>query len=135
MVIKPSEVSGATEGLVAELIPKYLSQVRRQTKQSVQRFCCCNGSSSGLWGSDGCRSAPQDCYTVACGGAEETKALLENRFDRIFYTGDALSRLTRSVQERGVLERIRAGPWLLSIWRFRFVGRLSCRTPDPLIRL
>ncbi|KAF6732792.1 Aldehyde dehydrogenase family 3 member B1 [Oryzias melastigma] len=54
VVIKPSEVSSATESLVAELIPKYLSQ---------------------------------DCYTVARGGAEETKALLENRFDHIFYTG------------------------------------------------
>uniref|UniRef100_A0A667YVT5 Aldehyde dehydrogenase n=1 Tax=Myripristis murdjan TaxID=586833 RepID=A0A667YVT5_9TELE len=54
VIVKPSEVSAATESLIAELIPKYLSQ---------------------------------DCYTVVCGGAEETKALLENRFDHIFYTG------------------------------------------------
>ncbi|XP_071397015.1 aldehyde dehydrogenase family 3 member B1 [Centroberyx affinis] len=53
-VIKPSEVSAATERLLAELVPKYLSQ---------------------------------DCYAVVCGGAEDTKALLENRFDHIFYTG------------------------------------------------
>ncbi|XP_041826744.1 aldehyde dehydrogenase family 3 member B1 [Melanotaenia boesemani] len=54
VVIKPSEVSPATDSLVAELIPKYLSQ---------------------------------DCYAVIRGGAEETKALLEIRFDHIFYTG------------------------------------------------
>ncbi|XP_033826495.1 aldehyde dehydrogenase family 3 member B1 [Periophthalmus magnuspinnatus] len=28
-----------------------------------------------------------DCFTVVCGGAEETKALLKNKFDHIFYTG------------------------------------------------
>ncbi|XP_035510267.1 aldehyde dehydrogenase family 3 member B1 [Morone saxatilis] len=54
VVIKPSEVSAATDSLIAELIPKYLSQ---------------------------------DCYAVIRGGAEETEALLQNRFDRIFYTG------------------------------------------------
>lgn len=54
VIIKPSEISGATANLMAELIPKYLSQ---------------------------------DCYTVVQGGAEETKALLQNRFDHIFYTG------------------------------------------------
>ncbi|XP_040919289.1 aldehyde dehydrogenase family 3 member B1 [Toxotes jaculatrix] len=53
-IIKPSEVSAATDSLMAELIPKYLSQ---------------------------------DCYAVVRGGAEETKALLQNRFDHIFYTG------------------------------------------------
>ncbi|TRZ03354.1 hypothetical protein DNTS_029047, partial [Danionella cerebrum] len=53
-ILKPSEVSKATEKLLAELIPKYLSQ---------------------------------DCFAVLCGGAEETKLLLENRFDHIFYTG------------------------------------------------
>ncbi|XP_070704721.1 aldehyde dehydrogenase family 3 member B1 [Pempheris klunzingeri] len=54
VVIKPSEVSAATDALIAELIPKYLSQ---------------------------------DCCAVVRGGAEETKALLQNRFDHIFYTG------------------------------------------------
>ncbi|KAF7200890.1 aldehyde dehydrogenase family 3 member B1 isoform X1 [Nothobranchius furzeri] len=54
VIIKPSEVSFATECLIADLIPKYL---------------------------------PQDCYTVVRGGSEETKALLQNRFDHIFYTG------------------------------------------------
>ncbi|XP_029365092.1 aldehyde dehydrogenase family 3 member B1 [Echeneis naucrates] len=54
VVIKPSEVSAATDTLIAELIPKYLSQ---------------------------------DCYAVVSGGAEETKSLLLNRFDHIFYTG------------------------------------------------
>lgn len=54
VILKPSEVSPATEALVAELIPKYLSQ---------------------------------DCYAVVRGGAEETKALLQHRFDHIFYTG------------------------------------------------
>lgn len=29
----------------------------------------------------------QDCYAVVRGGAEETKALLKNQFDHIFYTG------------------------------------------------
>ncbi|XP_047212078.1 aldehyde dehydrogenase family 3 member B1-like isoform X1 [Girardinichthys multiradiatus] len=53
-VIKPSEISSATDRLVAELIPKYLSQ---------------------------------DCYAVVRGGSEQTKALLQNRFDHIFYTG------------------------------------------------
>ncbi|XP_038164356.1 aldehyde dehydrogenase family 3 member B1 [Cyprinodon tularosa] len=53
-VIKPSEISAATESLVAELIPKYLHQ---------------------------------DCYAVVRGGSEQTKALLQNRFDHIFYTG------------------------------------------------
>ncbi|XP_071330922.1 aldehyde dehydrogenase family 3 member B1 isoform X1 [Trachinotus anak] len=54
VVIKPSEVSAATDSLIAELIPKYLSQ---------------------------------DCFAVVSGGAEDTKALLQNRFDHIFYTG------------------------------------------------
>lgn len=54
VIIKPSEISAATDGLIAELVPKYLSQ---------------------------------DCYAVVHGGAEETKALLQNRFDHIFYTG------------------------------------------------
>ncbi|MEQ2261238.1 hypothetical protein XENORESO_007583 [Xenotaenia resolanae] len=53
-VMKPSEISSATDRLVAELIPKYLSQ---------------------------------DCYAVVRGGSEQTKALLQNRFDHIFYTG------------------------------------------------
>ncbi|KAJ8254225.1 hypothetical protein COCON_G00208370 [Conger conger] len=53
-ILKPSEVSQATEKLLAKLIPKYLSQ---------------------------------ECYAVLCGGAEETKKLLENQFDHIFYTG------------------------------------------------
>ncbi|KAM6957791.1 aldehyde dehydrogenase family 3 member B1 [Aplochiton taeniatus] len=54
VLLKPSEISQATEQLLAELIPKYLSK---------------------------------DCYSVVCGGAEYTKALLENKFDHIFYTG------------------------------------------------
>ncbi|XP_059203048.1 aldehyde dehydrogenase family 3 member B1 isoform X2 [Centropristis striata] len=54
VVLKPSEVSAATESLMAELVPRYLSQ---------------------------------DCYAVVRGGAEETKMLLQNRFDHIFYTG------------------------------------------------
>ncbi|XP_054616184.1 aldehyde dehydrogenase family 3 member B1 isoform X1 [Dunckerocampus dactyliophorus] len=54
VIIKPSEVSAATDLLIAELIPKYLSQ---------------------------------DCYAVVRGGADETMALLQNRFDHIFYTG------------------------------------------------
>ncbi|XP_008283961.1 aldehyde dehydrogenase family 3 member B1 [Stegastes partitus] len=54
VILKPSEVSAATDRLVAELVPKYLSQ---------------------------------DCFAVVSGGAEETKALLQNRFDHILYTG------------------------------------------------
>lgn len=54
VIIKPSEVSAATDSVIAELIPKYLSQ---------------------------------DCYAVVQGGAEETQALLQHRFDHIFYTG------------------------------------------------
>ncbi|XP_049601713.1 aldehyde dehydrogenase family 3 member B1 [Syngnathus scovelli] len=57
VIIKPSEVSAAADRLIAELIPKYLSQ---------------------------------DCYAVVSGGAEETKALLQNRFDHIFYTGSQI---------------------------------------------
>ncbi|XP_027027671.1 aldehyde dehydrogenase family 3 member B1 [Tachysurus fulvidraco] len=53
-ILKPSEISQATEQLLSELIPKYLSQ---------------------------------ECFAVICGGAEETKSLLQNRFDHIFYTG------------------------------------------------
>ncbi|XP_041942974.1 aldehyde dehydrogenase family 3 member B1 [Alosa sapidissima] len=53
-ILKPSEISQATEKLLAELIPKYLSQ---------------------------------ECYVVIRGGAEDTRMLLENRFDHIFYTG------------------------------------------------
>ncbi|KAL2101270.1 hypothetical protein ACEWY4_003031 [Coilia grayii] len=53
-VLKPSEISQATEQLLADLIPKYLSK---------------------------------ECYVVMCGGAEETKKLLQNKFDHIFYTG------------------------------------------------
>ncbi|XP_077590838.1 aldehyde dehydrogenase family 3 member B1 isoform X2 [Stigmatopora nigra] len=54
VVIKPSEVSASVDLLLAELIPKYLSQ---------------------------------DCYAVVSGGEEESKALLQNQFDHIFYTG------------------------------------------------
>ncbi|XP_018593883.1 aldehyde dehydrogenase family 3 member B1 [Scleropages formosus] len=53
-IVKPSEISVTTGKLLADLIPKYLSQ---------------------------------ECYAVICGGIEETKKLLENRFDHIFYTG------------------------------------------------
>ncbi|KAF7650582.1 hypothetical protein LDENG_00123520 [Lucifuga dentata] len=62
VIIKPSEVSAATESLIAELIPKYLSQ---------------------------------DCYAVVRGRPEETKALLQNRFDHILYTGSRV--VARSV--------------------------------------
>ncbi|XP_061701058.1 aldehyde dehydrogenase family 3 member B1 isoform X2 [Syngnathoides biaculeatus] len=62
VVIKPSEVSATADRLIAELIPKYLSE---------------------------------DCYAVVSGGAEETKALLQNRFDHIFYTGSQV--VARSV--------------------------------------
>uniref|UniRef100_A0A673NPJ2 Aldehyde dehydrogenase 3 family, member B1 n=1 Tax=Sinocyclocheilus rhinocerous TaxID=307959 RepID=A0A673NPJ2_9TELE len=48
-ILKPSEISRATEKLLAVLIP--------------------------------------ECYAVICGDAEETKTLMENRFDHIFYTG------------------------------------------------
>lgn len=34
MVLKPSEVSAATDGLIAELIPKYLSQVKIHLRAS-----------------------------------------------------------------------------------------------------
>lgn len=54
VIIKPSEISANTDRVVAELIPKYLSQ---------------------------------DCFAVISGGAAEAKALLQNRFDHIFYTG------------------------------------------------
>ncbi|KAJ0058324.1 hypothetical protein NL108_013269, partial [Boleophthalmus pectinirostris] len=54
VVIKPSEVSSAVEAVIAELVPKYLSQ---------------------------------DCFAVVCGGAEDTQALLKNKFDHILYTG------------------------------------------------
>lgn len=54
VIIKPSEVTSAMEAVIAELIPKYLSQ---------------------------------DCFAVVRGGAEETKALLQHKFDHIFYTG------------------------------------------------
>lgn len=54
VIIKPSEVTAATEAVIAELVPKYLSQ---------------------------------DCFAVVRGGAEETKALLQHKFDHIFYTG------------------------------------------------
>ncbi|KAM4634745.1 aldehyde dehydrogenase family 3 member B1 isoform 1-T2 [Polymixia lowei] len=37
----------------------------------------------------------QDCYAIVCGGAEETKVLLENRFDHIFYTGS--QKVARSI--------------------------------------
>uniref|UniRef100_A0A3Q2NQ71 Aldehyde dehydrogenase n=1 Tax=Fundulus heteroclitus TaxID=8078 RepID=A0A3Q2NQ71_FUNHE len=36
-----------------------------------------------------------DCYTVVRGGSEQTKALLQNRFDHIFYTGSQV--VARSV--------------------------------------
>uniref|UniRef100_UPI0037E88446 aldehyde dehydrogenase family 3 member B1 n=1 Tax=Semicossyphus pulcher TaxID=241346 RepID=UPI0037E88446 len=62
VVLKPSEVSPAIDNLIAELVPKYLSQ---------------------------------DCFAVIQGGAEETKALLKNRFDHIFYTGSQI--VARSV--------------------------------------
>ncbi|CAL9693950.1 unnamed protein product [Knipowitschia caucasica] len=62
VVIKPSEVTPSVAEVIAELIPKYLSQ---------------------------------DCFSVFCGGAEETKALLQNKFDHIFYTGSQV--VARSV--------------------------------------
>ncbi|MFT7797896.1 aldehyde dehydrogenase family 3 member B1 isoform X1 [Arapaima gigas] len=61
-ILKPSEISPATEKLLVDLIPKYLSQ---------------------------------KCYAVICGGAEETKKLLENKFDHIFYTGS--QKVARSI--------------------------------------
>ncbi|XP_030637002.1 aldehyde dehydrogenase family 3 member B1 [Chanos chanos] len=61
-ILKPSEISQATEQLLSELVPKYLSQA---------------------------------CYAVTCGGAENTKKLLENRFDHIFYTGS--QRVARNI--------------------------------------
>ncbi|XP_036409234.1 aldehyde dehydrogenase family 3 member B1 isoform X1 [Megalops cyprinoides] len=67
-VVKPSEISQATEKLLAELIPKYLSQ---------------------------------ECYAVVCGGAEETKTLLEHRFDHIFYTGSQV--VARSILQAAAI--------------------------------
>ncbi|KAG8006720.1 Aldehyde dehydrogenase family 3 member B1 [Nibea albiflora] len=68
VIIKPSEVSAATDSLIAELIPKYLSQ---------------------------------DCYAVVRGGAEETTALLQNRFDHIFYTGSQT--VARSIMQAALV--------------------------------
>uniref|UniRef100_A0A8C9VP58 Aldehyde dehydrogenase 3 family, member B1 n=1 Tax=Scleropages formosus TaxID=113540 RepID=A0A8C9VP58_SCLFO len=65
-IVKPSEISVTTGKLLADLIPKYLSQ---------------------------------ECYAVICGGIEETKKLLENRFDHIFYTGTAVGRSVLQAQQ------------------------------------
>ncbi|ORX81709.1 aldehyde dehydrogenase 3A2 [Basidiobolus meristosporus CBS 931.73] len=57
VVLKPSEVSGHTAKLLAELIPKYLD--------------------------------PR-AYRVLNGAVEETTAILKQKFDHIFYTGNGL---------------------------------------------
>ncbi|XP_062874768.1 aldehyde dehydrogenase family 3 member B1 [Trichomycterus rosablanca] len=63
-ILKPSEISQATESLLSDLIPKYLSQ---------------------------------ECFAVIRGGAEDTKLLLQNRFDHIFYTGSKV--VARSIMQ------------------------------------
>lgn len=63
-ILKPSEISQATESLLVDLIPKYLSQ---------------------------------ECFAVICGGPQETKLLLQNRFDHIFYTGSQV--VARSIMQ------------------------------------
>uniref|UniRef100_A0A8C6WTJ9 Aldehyde dehydrogenase n=1 Tax=Neogobius melanostomus TaxID=47308 RepID=A0A8C6WTJ9_9GOBI len=63
VVIKPSEVTASVEAVIAELIPKYLSQMFFLLM------------TAGL-------------FTVVCGGAEETTELLKHKFDHIFYTGE-----------------------------------------------
>ncbi len=55
VVLKPSEVSTATSFLLANELPKYISN---------------------------------ECLSVIEGGAEETTALLKEKFDHIFYTGN-----------------------------------------------
>ena len=55
MVLKPSEISGHTAELLAELVPRYLDE---------------------------------RVVAVVTGGVDETTALLAERFDHIFYTGN-----------------------------------------------
>ena len=43
----------------------------------------------------------QECYTVVCGGVAETTALLNERFDYIFYTGSTnVGRIVREASNK-----------------------------------
>ncbi|XP_077391794.1 aldehyde dehydrogenase family 3 member B1 isoform X2 [Festucalex cinctus] len=89
----------------------------------------------------------QDCYAVVCGGADETKALLQNRFDHIFFTGSQV--VARSILQAAsvhltpvTLELGGKCPCLIYgnvtigavarrlVWAKFFNGGQSCAAPD-----
>ncbi|XP_077391792.1 aldehyde dehydrogenase family 3 member B1 isoform X1 [Festucalex cinctus] len=92
----------------------------------------------------------QDCYAVVCGGADETKALLQNRFDHIFFTGSQV--VARSILQAAsvhltpvTLELGGKCPCLIYgnvtigavarrlVWAKFFNGGQSCAAPDYVL--
>lgn len=94
MVLKPSEISQSTERVLAEVLPRYLDQVR----VALPRRPPCPTSlplpagevqlSPGPAVSPEPPVASQSCFAVVLGGPEETGRLLEHKFDYIFFTGE-----------------------------------------------
>ena len=72
-ILKPSEIAIETSKVLANLVPKYLDNVRILDKFYPKKKTIF--------------FQIQNCYFVVVGGVEETKSLLEQRFDYIFFTG------------------------------------------------
>lgn len=79
MVIKPSEVSANTSHLLKEMFDTHFDKVRLASQEPIGQtlslpiFAFC----------------PQNVVAVVEGAADETQALLQQRFDHIFYTGNS----------------------------------------------
>lgn len=78
VVLKPSEIAVATGKLLAELIPKYIDNVIINLLYVdvvlLNNILLFNVSI-------------KDVVQVVCGGVEETKEILNQKFDYIFFTG------------------------------------------------
>uniref|UniRef100_A0A671P8L7 Aldehyde dehydrogenase 3 family, member B1 n=1 Tax=Sinocyclocheilus anshuiensis TaxID=1608454 RepID=A0A671P8L7_9TELE len=75
------------------------------------------------------------CYAVICGGAEETKRLLENRFDHIFYTVVTFPYLLQHPKSSLLQAR---SQWLVAscrplVWAKFFNAGQSCVAPDYVL--
>ena len=101
-MLKPSEIAVATSNLFAELIPKYLDpvSVNQVIENEVQHthtrsyalvltalfnMYCTPSHTHTLTPSH--PHTLQECYAVVVGGVPVCTAVLQQRFDYIFYTG------------------------------------------------
>jgi len=75
-ILKPSELVPSVAEFLFQTIPRYLDNVRRQ--HDIIQPCLANKIYF---------LPEQECYQVVLAGPEETKDLLTNRFDHIFFTG------------------------------------------------